>query len=87
MAVFTPQPLKKCFFFWNFSPKWPPPPPKVESKCKNAQFLQWIIKDDDVYFEKNNSILNLGEFFHSEKYRIFTQYAVATILRHWATMS
>ena len=36
---------------------------------------------------KNYSILNLGEFFHSEKYRVFTQYAAATILRHWATMS
>ena len=31
--------------------------------------------------------LNLVEFFHSEKYRVFTQYAAATILRHWATMS
>ena len=36
---------------------------------------------------KNYSILNLGEFFHSEKYRVFTQYAATTILRHWATMS
>ena len=36
---------------------------------------------------KNYSILNLGEFFHSEKYRVFTQYAAATLLRHWATMS
>ena len=23
-----------------------------ESICKNAQFLQWILKDDDVYFKK-----------------------------------
>ena len=30
-----------------------PPTPKEESKCKNAQFLQWILKDDDVvYFKK-----------------------------------
>ena len=26
--------------------------PQEESKCKNAQFLQWILKDDDVYFQK-----------------------------------
>ena len=26
--------------------------PQEESKCKNAQFLQWILKDDDVYFHK-----------------------------------
>ena len=30
---------------------------------------------------KNDSILNLGELFHSEKYRDFTQYAAATIMR------
>ena len=29
-----------------------PPPSQEESKCKNAQFLQWILKDDDVYFQK-----------------------------------
>ena len=63
------------------------PPRKGGRKCKNAQFLQWILKYDDVYLKKNYSILNLGEFFHSEKYRDFTQYAAATILRHWATMS
>ena len=26
---------------------------KEESKCKSAQFLQWILKDDDVYFQKS----------------------------------
>ena len=26
--------------------------PQEELKCKNAQFLQWILKDDDVYFKK-----------------------------------
>ena len=31
--------------------------------------------------------LKFEEFFHSEKYRVFTQYAAANILRHWATMS
>ena len=71
-------------FFFIFSSKLPP---QEKSKCKNAQFLQLILNDDDVYFKKNYSILNLGEFFHSEKYRVFTQYAAATILRHWATMS
>ena len=49
MTVFSPQPLKKWFFFCIFSAKWPP---QEESKCKNAQFLQWILKDDDVYFQK-----------------------------------
>ena len=72
MAVFSPQPLKK----WRKS-----------QNVKNAQVLQWILNDDDVYFKKNFSILNWEEFFHSEKYRVFTQYAAATILRHWATMS
>ena len=27
-------------------------PPQVESKCKNTPFLQWILKDDDVHFQK-----------------------------------
>ena len=27
-------------------------PLQEESKRKNAQFLQWILKDDDVYFQK-----------------------------------
>ena len=48
MAVFSPQPLKNDFFFIS-SPKWPP---HEESKCTNAQFLQRILKDDDVYFKK-----------------------------------
>ena len=29
---------------------------------------------------KNHSILNLGEFFHSEKYRIFTQWVKQNLL-------
>ena len=49
MAVFSPQPLKTIGFFWIFSSKWPT---QEESKCKNAQFLQWILEDDDVYFQK-----------------------------------
>ena len=28
------------------------PPPQEESKYKNAQFLQWILKNDDVYLQK-----------------------------------
>ena len=39
-------------FFVFFRQSDPPPPPREESKCKNAQFLQWILKDDDVYFQK-----------------------------------
>ena len=45
------------------------PLPQEVSKCRNAQFLQWILEDDDIYFKKNHSILNLREFIHREKYR------------------
>ena len=48
MAIF-PRNLWKSAFFRIFSSKWPP---QEESKCLNAQFLQWILKDDDVYFQK-----------------------------------
>ena len=44
MAVFSPQPLKKIFFRQS--------DPQEESKCKNAHFLRWILKDDDVYNQK-----------------------------------
>ena len=47
---------------------------------------QWILKDDDVYFQKNQRILNLREFFHNERYRVFTQYAAVAVMRHSATM-
>ena len=50
MAVFSPQPPKKFEFFWIFFAKVTPP--QEESKCKNTPFLQWILKDDDVYFQK-----------------------------------
>ena len=43
--VMAPQPLKKVVFFRQNDPQ-------KESKCKNAQFLQWILKDSDVYFKK-----------------------------------
>ena len=46
MAIFSPQPLKKLLFFFSSVT------PQEESKCKNAQFLQWILNDDDVYFKK-----------------------------------
>ena len=52
MAVFSPQPLKKGFVLFFFVKVTPPPSPQEESKCKNAQFLQWILKDDDVCFKK-----------------------------------
>ena len=48
MAVFSPQPLKKWFFLDFFAKVTP----QEESKCKNAQFLQRVLKDDDVYFKK-----------------------------------
>ena len=48
MAVFSAQPLKK-WFFKKISSKWPP---QEESKCKNPQFLQLILKGDVVYFHK-----------------------------------
>ena len=35
---------------------------------------------------KKHSILNLREFFHNEKYGLFTQHAAVAILRHSATM-
>ena len=53
MAVFSPQPPKK-WIFWDFF-RQSDPPPQEESKCKNAPFLQWILKDDDVYFKKNTA--------------------------------
>ena len=60
MAVLSPQPLKTLIFlqfFVKVTPPPPPPPPpqeesQEESKYKNVQFLQWILKDDDVYFQK-----------------------------------
>ena len=52
MAVFSPQPLKNLIFCIFFVKVTPPPPPQEKSKYKNAQFLQWILKDDDVYFKK-----------------------------------
>ena len=60
MAVFSPQPLKKLFFFNIFSPKWAP---QEESKCINVQFLQWIVKDDDVYFQKTTASEIWGNSF------------------------
>ena len=48
MAVFSSQPLKNRIFLDFFAKV----PPQEESKCKNAQFLQWILKDDDVFFQK-----------------------------------
>ena len=83
MAIVSPQPLKielSWIFFRQNDPI------QEELTCKYVQFLQWILKDDDVYFPKNHSILNLREFFHSEKYRVFTQHAAVAILRYSATM-
>ena len=50
------------FFLGGGSSKWPPHP-QEESKCKNAQFLQWILKDEDVYFKKKIQHLKFGGIF------------------------
>ena len=84
MTVFSPQPLKKLFFFAFFRQS---DPPRKSQNVKMPQFLQWILKDDDVYFQKITASKIWGNSFINEKYRDFTQYAAATILRHWAMMS
>ena len=43
MAVFSPTTSKKSDFFFRQSD----PPGRVK-----MQFLQWILKDDGVYFQK-----------------------------------
>ena len=52
---FSPHNLWKGDFFFRQSD----PPPQEESKCKNAQFLHWILKDDDVYFQKKKKSQHL----------------------------
>ena len=37
--------------------------PQEESKCKNAPFLQWILKDDDVYLQKITASYIWGNSF------------------------
>ena len=49
MAVFSQQPLKN-WIFWIFFRQ--SDPPRKSQNVKNEQFLQWILKDDDVYFQK-----------------------------------
>ena len=43
-----PTTSKKMIFFIIFRQS----DPQEESKCNNVQFLQCILKDDDVYFQK-----------------------------------
>ena len=45
-----PTTFEKVIFFCIFFVKVTPPG-RVKI-LKNAQFLQWILKDDDVYFKK-----------------------------------
>ena len=45
MVVFSPQPLKNGFFLYF---RQSDPPGRV--KIYKCAFLQWILKDDDVYF-------------------------------------
>ena len=89
MAVFSSQPLKKIFFFQIFVKVTPPPRKSQNVKMRNFcnGFEKVMLSTLKKLKKKNYSILNLGEFFHGEKYRVFTQYAAATIMRHWATMS
>ena len=54
MVIFSPQSLKKWIFLDFF---------QEESKCKNAQFLQWILQDDDVYFQKITESQIWGNYF------------------------
>ena len=48
MIVFSPQPLEKWFFYFIVRQR---DTPHEESKYKIAQLLQWVPKDDDVYFK------------------------------------
>ena len=45
---FSPHNLWKSDFFLFFRQS---DPPRKSQNVKNAQFLQWILKDDDVYFQ------------------------------------
>ena len=49
MGVLSLQPLKSDL---KRIVKVTPPSPQEEPKCKNAQFLEYILKDDDVYFQQ-----------------------------------
>ena len=72
LGPLSPSNLWKRGFFIFFSSKWPPPPPQEESKCKNAQFLQWILKDDDVYFKKITASEIWGNSFIVKNIGLYT---------------
>ena len=82
MAIFFPQPLKKWIFLDFFVKVTPPGGDKM---LKYAIFTM----DSERWWcllSKNQKILNLREFFHNEKYRVFTQHAAVAVMRHSATM-
>ena len=47
--LFSPHNLEKNDFYFIFSSKWPP---RKSQNIKMRNILQWILKDDDVYFKK-----------------------------------
>ena len=84
MAIFSPQPLKKWIIL-DFFVKVTPPPPRRSQNVKMRIFAM----DSERWWgllSKNQRILNLREFFHNEKYRVFTQHAAVAVMRHSATM-
>ena len=65
MVTFSPQPLKKWFFF---SSKWPPPRKRKNVKKICNGFWKMMMSTF-----KKSKILNLRELFHNEKYRVKDQ--------------
>ena len=51
LTLFKPKNWKRAGILTKVARKIDTPP-QEESKSENAQFLQWILKDDDVYFQK-----------------------------------
>ena len=46
---FLPTTFEKLIFLFFYRQN---DPPRTSQNIENAQFLQWILKDDDVYFKK-----------------------------------
>ena len=82
MAIFSPQPLKKWIFLEFFVKVTPP------GGVKMLKFAFFAMDSERWWglLSKNQRILNLREFFHNEKYGVFTQHAAVAVMRHSATM-
>ena len=67
MVIFSPQPLKKWIFVDYFVKMTPP------GRVKMIKFAIFAMDSKRWWslLSKNRSILNLREFFHSEKYGFF----------------